>query len=138
MPTVVASPVHSAVARRLRGFGPLGIVAFIAIALVGPVLEPFTGVLVLLWASASQTPWRDIGYVRPASWLRTVIGGLAFGVLFKLAMKILVMPLLGAPPTNTAYHYLVGNMGGVAAMVFYVLVTAGFSEETLFRGFLFE
>src|SRR5207253_3248983 len=58
--------------------------------------------------------------------------------LFKLAMKILVMPLFGAPPTNSAYHFLVGNIGGVAAMVFYVFVTAGFSEETLFRGFLFE
>lgn len=138
MPTVLKSLADGAVARRLRGFGPLGITAFAAIALVGPLLQPLTGVLVLLWVSASHTPWRDVGYVRPASWLRTVVGGVAFGILFKLAMKILVMPLFGATPINPAYHYLVGNTTGVAAMAIYVLVAAGFGEETLYRGFLFE
>ena len=138
MPTVDL-PVDSALARRLRGFGPLGITAFIVIALVGPMLQPITGgILVLLWVSASQTPWRAIGYVQPANWFRTVVGGVAFGILFKLAMKILVMPFLGAPPINSAYHYLVGNAAGMAAMAVYVIVAAGFGEETLYRGFLFE
>ena len=136
MPTVVeAAPVDGAVARSLRGLGPLGITAVVVIALVGPLPG---GLLVLLWVSASHTPWHAIGYVRPASWSRTVTGGLAFGILFKLVMKILVMPLLGAPPVNAAYHYLVGNVAAVAAMAIYVILAAGFGEETLYRGFLFE
>jgi hypothetical protein len=140
MPTVVESLVDGAVARRLRGFGPLGLTVFVVIALVGPVLGGSLtgGLLVLLWVSASHTPWHAIGYVRPANWIRTVIGGLAFGILFKLVMKILVMPFLGAPPINSAYHYLVGNVPAVAAMAIYLIVAAGFGEETLYRGFLFE
>lgn len=139
LPTGVELAGDDAVARRLRGFGPLGITAFIVVAVVGPVLASLAGgILVLIWVSASHTPWRAIGYVRPANWVRTVVGGLVFGISLKLAMKILVMPLLGAPPINSTYHYLAGNLPGVAAMAIYVIVAAGFGEETLYRGFLFE
>jgi len=139
MPTTVDVPADDVLARRLRGFGPLGIAAFIVVALVGPLIQNLLGgVLVLLWRSASRTPWRAIGYVRPPSWPRTVVVGLVFGMLFKLAMKIVVMPLVGAPPVNAAYHYLAGSPAAAAAMAVYVIVAGGFSEETLYRGFLFE
>jgi membrane protease YdiL (CAAX protease family) len=139
MPTTVDVPADEVPARRLRGFGPLGIAAFVVVAIVGPLIENLLGgVLVLVWRSASRTPWRAIGYVRPASWARTIIIGVVFGVVFKLAMKIVVMPLMGAPPLNAAYHYLAGDPAGALTMAVYVIVAGGFSEETLYRGFLFE
>jgi membrane protease YdiL (CAAX protease family) len=126
------------VAAGLRGFGPLGILSILVILAGNLVVAPLSAVLVLAWARRSRTPWRDIGYVRPGSWTRTLIGGIAFGVAFKILMKTIVMPLLGADPINHAYHYLVGNRAALAGMLFAVIVGAGFGEETLFRGYLFE
>ena len=48
------------------------------------------------------------------------------------------MPLLGAPAINPAYHYLAGNRAALPGVVFTMIVGAGFAEETLFRGYLFE
>lgn len=110
----------------------------IVIVAIGPVLEPLGAMLALAWARRSRTPWREIGYVSPKSWIGTVAFGAAIGVLFKFLMKAIVMPLLGAPPINPAYHYLAGNPAALPGMLFNVTVGAGFGEETVFRGFLFE
>jgi len=48
------------------------------------------------------------------------------------------MPLLGADPINQAYHYLAGNTAALPGMLVAVIVVAGFGEETVFRGYLFE
>jgi len=85
-----APPVEDRLAEDLRGFGPLGILAIVVILAGNFIVAPLSGVLVLLWASRSHTPWRDLGFVRPVSWIRTAI------------------------------------------------VVAGFGEETLFRGYMFE
>jgi membrane protease YdiL (CAAX protease family) len=77
-------------------------------------MMPFLGVLVLLWAPWSGTPWPDIGFARPRS-----------------------LPLLGADPINQTYHYLAGNPAMLPGAVL-TMVAAGFGEETVFRGFLFE
>ncbi len=131
-------PPGEALAAELRGFGPLGILA-IAVILAGNLLVvPLSAVLVLAWARWSRIPWRAIGFVRPGSWWRTVAGGIVSGVLFKLVMKAVVMPLLGADPINHAYHALVGNRAALPGMLYLVIVGAGFGEETVFRGYLFE
>ena len=96
------------------------------------------GALVLVWVWASHTPWRDIGYVRPRSWTRSIAIAVVLGGAFKLVMKAVVMPLLGADPINQPYHYLMGNPKAAAWAIFVVIVGAGFGEETFFRGFLFE
>jgi uncharacterized protein len=124
-------------AAELRGFGPLGILAMLIIA-AGQIVPPLSAVLVLVWTGLSQTPWREIGYVRPKSWLVSLVAGIAFGIPFKFLMKAIVMPLLGANPTNEAYHYLVGNRAALPAAVFTMIVVAGFGEETVFRGYMFE
>jgi membrane protease YdiL (CAAX protease family) len=126
------------VAAELRGFGPLGILAILAIAVGNWVVVPLSAVLVLVWAWRSHTPWREIGYIRPKSWTRTIAIGIAFGIAFKLLMKAIVMPLLGADPINQAYHYLVGNRAALPGMLYAVTVGAGFGEETVFRGYMFE
>ena len=122
----------------LRGFGPLGILAILVI-LAGASLTPaLAGVLILVWVRLSRTPWREIGYLRPRSWIGDGAVGIVLGVTFKLLMKAVVMPLLGADPINRAYHYLAANPAGVLAFLPTVIVGAGFGEETFFRGYLFE
>lgn len=120
----------------LRGFGPIGVVAFLIIQLAGPPW--FRGLLVLAWVHWSRTPWCDIGYVKPRSWLGDAVVGVVFGAVFKLVMKALVMPLLWADPINHAYHYVVGNPAALPGMLFAVTISAGFGEETVFRGYTFE
>jgi len=137
--TLAAPPPVDRVAARLRGFGPLGILAGLVILLAGnyPV-APLGGMLVLAWVRWSRTPWREIGYVRPRSWTRDLVAGIVLGVVFKFLMKALVMPLLGAPPINEAYHYLAGNTAALPGAVYLMIAGGGFGEETVFRGFLFE
>lgn len=125
-------------AEQLRGFGPLGIVAIAVILAGNAIVLPLSAVLVLVWVRLSHTPWRDIGYARPRSWVLTIAGGVVFGVAFKLLMKAIVMPLLGADPVNHAYHYLAGNRAALPGAVYAMVVGAGFGEETVFRGWMFE
>ena len=125
-------------AARLRGFGPLGILAILIILGGNLVVEPLGAILVLIWAKISSTPWRDIGYVRPRSWTKTIVIGIAFGVTLKFAMKALVMPLLGAPPINQSFQFVTGNPAVLPRMLYVIVIGAGFGEETLFRGWMFE
>ena len=136
--TQSAPPSDDPIADGLRGFGPVGILAILIIFAGNAVVAPLSAILVLVWARWSRTPWREIGYVRPRSWIRSLAVGVAFGIALKLVMKAIVMPLLGADPINYAYHYLVGNRAALPGMLFAVTVGAGFGEETLFRGYMFE
>jgi uncharacterized protein len=124
-------------AAELRGFGPLGILA-ILIILAGNFFAPLSAILVLVWVGLSRTPWGEIGFVRPDSWVRTAAIGVAFGVALKFLMKMIVMPLLGAPPINPAYHYLAGNSAALPGVALAMIFVAGFGEETVFRGYMFE
>lgn len=113
-----------------------GILA-VALVLAGSLLGPvFGAVLVLAWAYWSRTPLSTLGLVAPRRWGITLVAGVASGVVFKLGMKALVMPLVGAPPLNAAYGYLVGNAAAIPGIVATVLVSAAFSEELVYRGFL--
>jgi membrane protease YdiL (CAAX protease family) len=130
-------------AAQLRGFGLAGLVAIVLIMLTGNIVFsnmiaiPLGAVLVLIWASLSHTPLREIGYARPKNLLITIVGGIVFGVAFKLLMKAIVMPLLGADPINRSYHFLAGNKS-ILPIASMAMLVAGFGEETVFRGFMFE
>jgi hypothetical protein len=126
------------VAEGLRGFGPPGILAALLIFTGNALFLPLSALLVLVWARASRTPWPEIGFARPQSWILSAVVGLAFGIAFKFVMKAIVMPLLGADPINHTYHYLSGNRAALPGALYLMIVGAGFGEETLFRGFLFE
>lgn len=125
-------------ARKLRGFGPVGLLAILVILAGNALVSPMSAVLALIWVHWSHTPWPEIGYVRPKNWVATVAGGVVFGILFKLLLKAAVMPLLGAPDINQAYHYLAGNRAAIPATLWLLIAGAGFGEETIFRGYMFE
>ena len=134
-----APPPADRLAADLRGFGPIGILAILVIVLAGMFpFVPLSAILVLVWVRWSRTPWREIGYARPKSWTLDLAVGIAFGIAFKFLMKAIVMPLLGAEPINQAFHYLAGNRAALPGAVYTMIVRAGFGEETVFRGYLFE
>jgi hypothetical protein len=131
-------PSEDRVAAALRGFGPPGLLAILVIFAGNLAFVPLSAILVLLWAERSGTPLSALGFVRPKSWVRTVFVGVAFGIALKFLMKAVVMPLLAADPINQTYHYLAGNRSALPGMLYSIIIGAGFGEETLFRGFLFE
>jgi membrane protease YdiL (CAAX protease family) len=125
-------------ARRLRGFGPLGLLAVLVIAASSVAGFSVSALLVLAWARVSETPLRSLGFKAPSRWTVTIAGGIGLGIVLKIVSKAIVMPLLGAPATNATYHYLVGNAGALPWIIAAVLINAGFGEEVFFRGYLFE
>ena len=126
------------VAAQLRGFGPAGLLAIVVIVLADFAFKPLSAILVLLWAQQSHTPWRELGFVRPRSWFGILAVGIVFGVVFKLVMKAVVMPLLGADPINHAYQYVVGNPAALPGILYAAVIGAAFGEEIVFRGYFFE
>jgi membrane protease YdiL (CAAX protease family) len=127
-----------AFARALRGFGPIGIAAVILIVPFSGLLGPLRAAVPLLWAWRSRTPLRDFGLVRPPNWPLTIVFGVVAGIVLKLVMKSVVMPLLGAPPVNAAFQALQGNTAMLPGILVAVTLGAGFGEELTYRGFLFE
>jgi membrane protease YdiL (CAAX protease family) len=122
----------------LRGFGPAGLLA-IAVIVAGNLAGPLVGApLVIIWALVSRTPLRALGFTRPRRWALTIVAAILLGVAFKLLMKAVVMPLLGADPINRAYHYLAGNTEALPLMLVNVILVAGLGEEIVYRGYLFE
>jgi membrane protease YdiL (CAAX protease family) len=125
-------------AAALRGFGLSGLLAM-AVVLAGNLVSPaISALLALGWARWSLTPWPELGFTRPKSWTKSIVIAFVLGAAFKLLMKAVVMPLFGAPAANPAYHHLVGNSAALAEIVTAVIVGAGFGEETVYRGYLFE
>jgi membrane protease YdiL (CAAX protease family) len=136
------TPRPDDLAAQLRGFGPVGILAIVVIFFTGNLfvagfLIPAAALLVFAWAHVSNTPWREIGYSRPRSWLFTTVAGLLVGAALKLFSKAVLLPLVGAEPINQAYHHLAGNRALIPATLWSMMIV-GLAEETVFRGFLFE
>lgn len=131
-----ALPDH--VAAQLRGFGPLGLLAAAAVLLGNGLFAPLSAVLAIAWAWLSRTPFQELGFRRPRSWLTLIAAGIALGVLLRLLMKAVVMPLLGAEPVNQQYGHLAGNAAALPAIIVAIVAGSGFGEETIYRGFLFE
>jgi membrane protease YdiL (CAAX protease family) len=95
--------------------------------------------IVLAWARATGKPFSALGLTRPSGRLApAVVAAFLFGVLFKVVMKAIVMPVFGAPSANRTYHFLAGNAVAVAAVILLMLTSGAVSEEIVYRGFLFE
>ena len=130
-------------AKELKGFGPIGIITILLILLTGNIVFdnmivlPIGALLVLLWVRLSHTPLSAIGYAKPKSWMVTIVIGIVFGVALKFLMKTVILPLFGADPINQSYHFLAGNKALLPAAIVAMFIV-GFSEETIFRGFMFE
>lgn len=130
------STIDQRVAASLTGFGAGGVLSLLLILGGVTVGMPIAGALVLLWAWLSYTPLRELGLKRPRSWLGVIVVGVIAGVGLKLLMKSVVLPYLGAPPTNPAYHELQGDFDRFLIEIPQLIIFAGFCEELVFRGYL--
>jgi membrane protease YdiL (CAAX protease family) len=122
----------------LRGFGPLGIIAFLLVLAGALAFMPIAALVILVWAWLSRTPFAELGLARPRSWIGGLVFGVVLGVALKFLLKAVVLPLLHAPPVNATFHDIAGNPQELAWFLAYVIVGAGFSEELVYRGYLFE
>ena len=113
-------------------------IAFLFILAGALVFMPIAAALILLWAWLSKTPFADLGLARPKSWVGGLAIGIVLGVGLKFLLKAVVLPLLHAPPVNATFHDIAGNPLALAEFLAYVIVGAGFSEELVYRGYLFE
>jgi membrane protease YdiL (CAAX protease family) len=125
-------------AAKLRGFGLVGIAAILVILAGNFLFAPLSAILVLLWRWRARVAWSDIGFSRPRSWFVTIALGFAIGIALRFVMKALVMPLLGAPAANPAYHFIAHNPQVLPGMILTMIFVAGFGEEILYRGYIFE
>lgn len=76
------------------------------------VLAPLSALLVLVWARQSGTPMEALGFVRPRSWMVSIVGGIAFGAAFKVLMKSVIFDV-------TAVFIIYGDLESrVAYLVF--------------------
>lgn len=132
-------PAPNRFAEALRGRGPLAILFVLFVLGVTYLTGPYVGgPIVLLWAWWTGVKWGDLGFRRPKSWALLIGGGIVAGALEKLFSKTIMMPLLGAPDINAHYQYVVHNKHAMWGLIFTSLTFAGFFEEVLARGFLFE
>ena len=118
-----------------KKFAPLDLVAIVLVLLAGDLAG---AALVVVWVVVTKTPWRELGFVAPRHWWADVSIGIVAGVLLKLLLKALVLPLLGIGARNEAYQFLVGNTGALPAALAMVVIGGGVGEELVWRGFLFN
>ena len=64
--------------------GMLAIVIILAGAMINSLVA---AALVILWVVLSNTPWPEVGYVRPGNYVITITGGVAFGAGLKLLLR---------------------------------------------------
>ena len=97
----------------------------IAILLGNVLFAPLSALLAIAWAWRSDTPFVEIGLVRPRRWVPAVLIGVGFGVALKLFSKAILLPLLHADPINHAFHQLVGNRAAIPGMLYALVIGAG-------------
>lgn len=125
-------------AKALRGWGLVGIAAFVIVFAGALLTPPIAAALGLVWLWLSRTPLRDMGMSRPKNLAVTIVGGLLLGIAMKFLMKAVVLPLMGADPVNQTFHYLAHDRAAALDFAAYAIYGAGFAEEFFFRGYLFE
>ena len=125
-------------------------IAFIAavllllIAFVPPygVIIGWVFLLAALFICIRRGSFAEIGFGRPASWRRTLLLGIAIGVLAQVVFVLLIDPLLarwtGTPVDLSSLDAMRGNVPVFLMMLAIGWVLGGFLEEMLFRGYLLK
>jgi membrane protease YdiL (CAAX protease family) len=84
--------------------------------------------------------WRAVGLKRPARWRKTLLPGIAVGVVYQFFTSYVIEPLIGlltGKPTDLSQFTPI--QGNVFLLCFYLLMAgtfAAFGEELIYRGYL--
>lgn len=98
--------------------------------------------LLLGWVSLwlRRVGWRGVGLKRPDSWARTLLAGIACGVVFQTLSLTLLEPLIakltGELPDVSQFASLVGNPVLLVVWLALAWTLAAFGEEMVYRGYL--
>jgi hypothetical protein len=76
---------------------------------------------------ASHTPWREIGYVRPKSWIGSLTIGIVFGCV-QTRDESDCDAAARAPEINSAC-YLIGNRAALPGVVFTMIVARASEKD---------
>jgi uncharacterized protein len=114
------------IATSVRGVPGIGVIAGMVIA----------GCVLVLRRHALHA----IGLTRPASWTRTLLLSVAFGVIIQFGSLMVLEPLVqritSSPVDVSVLDSIRGNFGALLLFLALVWVVVVFVEEMLFRGFL--
>jgi len=99
--------------------------------------------LVFFWVVSRLrgASWVDFGVTRPKSWFRTVLMSLGVALVVLGVVVLLINPIINAfpnlePRDMSSFNYLTGNLPNLIINLVFMLITAGFLEELLWRGYL--
>ena len=98
--------------------------------------------LLLGWLSLwlRGTGWRSVGLRRPASWGRTLLLGIAVGVVYQFfslyVLEPLIVLLTGEPIDLRQFTSIEGNVFLLCLFLLLVWTLAAFGEEFVYRGYL--
>jgi len=99
--------------------------------------------LVFFWVVSRLrgASWNDFGVTRPKSWFRTVLMSLGVALVVLGMVVLLINPIINAfpnlePRDMSSFNYLTGNLPNLIINLVFMLITAGFLEELLWRGYL--
>ncbi|MGI9624628.1 MAG: CPBP family intramembrane glutamic endopeptidase [Acidimicrobiales bacterium] len=109
----------------------------------GPL--PFVGLVMtlgLLWHFSTRrgATWADFGAERPESWPRTILTALGVSLGVLAAVVVVINPVLNALSVSerdmTRFDVLYDDLPNLFVNLPIMLITAGFLEEFVFRGYL--
>lgn len=119
---------------------------WIALAVGAIALESdyviFIAALVAIVAVAIETraPLRALGLSRPRSMARTLVVGIALGIVLLAFSKLMLTPIVeratGIPRDLSAFDFLRGDAAAFVRLLPLVWLGAALGEEIVFRGFL--
>jgi membrane protease YdiL (CAAX protease family) len=93
---------------------------------------------VSLWVR--RVGWFRIGLSRYRSWKKTLLVGIAAGVLLELfelfVSQPLLVRLLGKGPDLHSFRFVHGNLKGLFVMLLLAWTLGAFGEEMVYRGYL--
>jgi membrane protease YdiL (CAAX protease family) len=96
--------------------------------------------VIILAGYLKGTGTKDLGLIRPKSWIRTIGLGIGYALLMYVALRIFVAPALelwtGEERNLSRFDFLIGNTPALIKTIVMFWITAGFLEEVIFRGFL--
>ena len=84
--------------------------------------------------------WKDVGFTRYRTWVKTLILGVAYGIGLELvdlfAKQRLLTHFLGKAPDLSGFSAVRGHLPFALLMVAVLWVLAAFGEELVYRGYL--
>src|SRR4051812_20934278 len=104
--------------------------------IVSTVAKCVVFVFIWFWLRLRGDSLRTIGLTKPRSWVRTILGGVTLAAA--LFVGVYLLERAGFRRNLSAFAAFKGNLEFTLYQLGGVIIGAGFGEEFLFRGFLFQ